>query len=151
MMSRMRGFEFTCAYIQQDLNLPTRSTPGSAGYDIASAIDMVLSPGTMALIPTGIKAYMQQDEYLGLHIRSSLAVKSGLRLANGQGIIDADYYNNPDNEGHILLAVVNGGSATVNITKGMRLAQGIFYKYLVTDQDDLVKKESRRGGIGSTG
>ena len=150
-MSRSRGFELTCEYAEQDLNLPTRSTPGSAGYDIASAVDMALSPGAMALIPTGIKAYMQQDEYLGLHIRSSLAVKSGLRLANGQGIIDADYYNNPDNEGHILLAVVNGGSATVNITKGMRLAQGIFYKFLVTDQDDLVKKESRRGGIGSTG
>jgi dUTP pyrophosphatase len=150
-MGRVRGFEFTSEYAEQDLNLPTRSTPGSAGYDISSAVDMVLSPGTMALIPTGIKAYMQQDEYLGLHIRSSLAVKSGLRLANGQGIIDADYYNNPDNEGHILLAVVNGGSAAVNITKGMRLAQGIFYKFLVTDQDDLVKKESRRGGIGSTG
>ena len=151
MSRRVRGFEFTSAYVEKGLNLPTRSTPGSAGYDISSAIDTALSSGTMTLIPTGLKAYMQPDEYLGLHIRSSLAVKSGLRLANGQGIIDSDYYNNPDNEGHILLAVCNGGPDTVVVTKGMRLAQGIFYKYLLTDQDHLEKKESRRGGIGSTG
>ncbi len=151
MSRRVRGFEFTSAYVEKGLNLPTRSTPGSAGYDISSAIDTALSSGTMTLIPTGLKAYMQPDEYLGLHIRSSLAVKSGLRLANGQGIIDSDYYNNPDNEGHILLAVFNGGPDTVIVTKGMRLAQGIFYKYLLTDQDHLEKKESRRGGIGSTG
>ena len=151
MSRRVRGFEFTSAYVEKGLNLPTRSTPGSAGYDISSAIDTALSSGTMTLIPTGLKAYMQPDEYLGLHIRSSLAVKSGLRLANGQGIIDSDYYNNPDNEGHILLAVFNGGPDTVIVTKGMRIAQGIFYKYLLTDQDHLEKKESRRGGIGSTG
>lgn len=151
MSRRVRGFEFTSAYVEKGLNLPTRSTPGSAGYDISSAIDTALSSGTMTLIPTGLKAYMQPDEYLGLHIRSSLAVKSGLRLANGQGIIDSDYYNNPDNEGHILLAVFNGGPDTMIVTKGMRLAQGIFYKYLLTDQDHLEKKESRRGGIGSTG
>ena len=150
-MDRVRGFDFTSSYRERGLNLPTRSTPGSAGYDISSAVDTVLAPGDMTLIPTGIKVYMQQDEYLGLHIRSSLAVKYGLRLANGQGVIDADYYDNPDNEGHILLALVNGGSGAVNITKGMRLAQGIFYKYLLADSDELAAKESRSGGIGSTG
>ena len=150
-MARIRGFEFTGAFQEMALSLPTRSTPGSAGYDIASAIDTQLSPGAMTLVPTGIKAYMLQDEYLGLHIRSSLAVKFGLRLANGQGIIDSDYYNTPDNDGHILLALVNDGSRIVNITCGMRLAQGIFYKYLLVDEDHLTVKESRSGGIGSTG
>ena len=150
-MARIRGFELTGAYQEKHLSLPVRSTPGSAGYDIASAIDTQLPPGIMTLVPTGIKAYMLQDEYLGLHIRSSLAVKFGLRLANGQGIIDSDYYNNPDNEGHILLALVNGGSQSVRITCGMRLAQGIFYKYLLADEDHLTGKELRGGGIGSTG
>ena len=92
---------------------------------------------------------MQPDEYLGLHIRSSLAVKSGLRLANGQGIIDSDYYNNPDNEGHILVAVYNHGCESFQLEKGTRIAQGIFMKYLITDHD--AADGLRTGGIGSTG
>ena len=150
-MKRLRGFERVVAYQTEALVLPVRSTPGSAGYDLASAVDRVLAPGEIALIPTGVKAYMQHDEYLGLHIRSSLAVKLGLKLANGQGIIDSDYYNNSDNEGHILLAIVNGSDAPVTILRGMRLAQGIFYKYLLADDDSLATKDSRSGGIGSTG
>ena len=105
----------------------------------------------MALIPTGLKAYMQPDEYLAIHIRSSLAVKQRLVLANSQGIIDADYYNNADNEGHILIALLNGGSQDVAVSAGMRIAQGIFCKYLLTDRDELTGKEERTGGIGSTG
>lgn len=150
-MKRVRGFECVSAYKAERIILPSRSTPGSAGYDLAAAVDLVLAPGDTALIPTGIKAYMLPDEYLGLHIRSSLAVKYSLRLANGQGIVDSDYYNNPDNEGHILLAVVNCGSAHAAIQRGMRLAQGIFYKYLLADGDHLTAKEVRNGGIGSTG
>ena len=150
-MKRIRGFECIGDYAAEQLALPSRSTPGSAGYDLAAAVDLVLAPGDTALIPTGVKAYMQPDEYLGLHIRSSLAVRCGLRLANGQGIIDSDYYNNPENEGHIVLAVINGGSAPATIQRGMRLAQGIFYKYLLADGDHLTAKEARNGGIGSTG
>ena len=148
---RNRGFEVVSAYKKEDIALPQRKTQGSAGYDLAAATTTIIAPGEVVLVPTGLKAYMAAGEYLGLHIRSGLATKQKLCLVNGQGIVDADYYNNPDNEGHILLAVCNGGPDTVVVTKGMRLAQGIFYKYLLTDQDHLEKKESRRGGIGSTG
>ena len=150
-MMRQRGFEFVTAFAAAGLNLPTRSTPGSAGYDIAAAENVCLRVGERVLVPTGIKAYMQTDEYLGIHIRSSLAVKQGLFLANSQGIIDADYYNNPDNEGHILIALVNGGKKDVVIESGMRIAQGVFCKYLLTDSDAGEKKDARVGGIGSTG
>jgi len=150
-MKRQRGFEFVRDFAAAELTLPSRSTPCSAGYDIAAAAALEIAPGALVLIPTGIKAYMLQDEYLGLHIRSSLAVKFGLRLANGQGIIDSDYYNNPDNEGHILLTMVNDGVEEVTIHQGMRLAQGIFYKYLLADGDGHSDKELRAGGIGSTG
>ena len=150
-MMRQRGFEFVTAFAAAGLKLPTRSTAASAGYDIAAATNVCLRVGERALVPTGIKAYMQPDEYLGIHIRSSLAVKQGLYLANSQGIIDADYYNNPDNEGHILIALVNGGKKDVVIETGMRIAQGIFCKYLLADDDTGTKKDARAGGIGSTG
>lgn len=148
---RQRGFEFVTEFAAAGLKLPTRSTAASAGYDIAAAANVCLRAGERALVPTGIKAYMQLDEYLGIHIRSSLAVKQGLYLANSQGIIDADYYNNPDNEGHILIALVNGGEQDVVIETGMRIAQGIFCQYLLTDGDNVTKKVARVGGIGSTG
>ena len=150
-MSRVRGFEIVAGYQDRGLSLPIRKTCASAGYDIAAAENVCLQPGEMALIPTGLKAYMQPDEYLAIHIRSSLAVKQRLVLANSQGIIDADYYNNPDNEGHILIALINGGSQDVVVSTGMRIAQGIFCKYLLTDQEDSTGKEERTGGIGSTG
>ena len=150
-MSRVRGFEIIAEYQDRGITLPIRITCASAGYDIAAAENVRLHAGEMALIPTGLKAYMQQDEYLAIHIRSSLAVKQRLVLANSQGIIDADYYNNADNEGHILIAVINGGSQDVVVTSGMRIAQGIFCKYLLTDQDEPTGKTERTGGIGSTG
>ena len=150
-MSRVRGFEIVAGYQDRGLSLPIRKTCASAGYGIAAAENVCLQPGEMALIPTGLKAYMQPDEYLAIHIRSSLAVKQRLVLANSQGIIDADYYNNPDNEGHILIALINGGSQDVVVSTGMRIAQGIFCKYLLTDQEDSTGKEERTGGIGSTG
>ena len=150
-MSRVRGFEIIADYQDRGILLPVRKTCASAGYDIAAAENVCLQAGEMALIPTGLKAYMQPDEYLAIHIRSSLAVKQRLVLANSQGIIDADYYDNPDNEGHILIALINGGSQDVVVSTGMRIAQGIFCKYLLTDRDELTGKEERTGGIGSTG
>jgi dUTP pyrophosphatase len=146
---RNRGFELITDYRDSGLPLPERKTAASAGYDIVAAADILLPPGKVTLIPTGIKAYMQPDEYLGIHIRSGLAVKHALSLVNGQGVIDADYYNNPGNEGHILIAVINHGAAAVRIGRGERIAQGIFYKYLRADDDAAAA--GREGGLGSTG
>lgn len=148
---KLRGFEIISAYKNAGLKLPQRKTPLSAGYDIEAAEDMLLNPKTVSMIPTGLKAYMQDDEYLGIHIRSGLAVKQYLSLINGQGIIDADYYNNAQNEGHIIIAIYNHSSEQVKIKKGDRIAQGIFYKYLKADHDRPEACTIRTGGFGSTG
>jgi dUTP pyrophosphatase len=145
----VRGFQIISQYLGCEIILPVRKTGLSAGYDLAAGQDATLPPGKVTLVPTGLKAYMANDEYLGIHIRSGLAVKQNLSLINGQGIIDADYYNNPDNEGHILIAIYNHSDQSVVITKGTRLAQGIFYKYLIADND--CPGGERLGGLGSTG
>ncbi len=148
---RIRGFEPISGYSGKELLLPKRKTVYSAGYDIYSAEDATLLALTTTLIPTGLKAYMQPDEYLGLHMRSGLAVKYNLSLINGQGIIDADYYNNESNEGHILIAVFNHNPKEIFISKGTRIVQAIFYKYLIADGDNEQGKMKRIGGLGSTG
>jgi dUTP pyrophosphatase len=148
---RLRGFELISGYENKDILIPTRKTKYSAGYDIAAAEDVILTSATVTLVPTGIKAYMQSDEYLGIHIRSGLSIKNSLSLVNGQGIIDADYYNNTENEGHIFIAVFNYNSQNITINKGTRIAQGIFYKYLLTDMDENSQFSTRTGGLGSTG
>ena len=92
---------------------------------------------------------MNYDEYLAIHIRSSMAIKRHLMLVNSTGIIDSDYYNNEENEGHILIALINMGKEEVQLEKGERVAQGIFSKYLIATDDDATG--IRTGGIGSTG
>lgn len=146
---KQRGFEIVSTYQGQGIRLPQRKTVCSAGYDIESAATVHVTPNGIAIVPTGLKAYMQPNEYLGVHIRSGLAVKNQIAMINAQGIIDADYYNNSTNEGHILLALMNFGAETFLIEKGMRIAQGIFYTYLTTDDDQA--DGERRGGFGSTG
>jgi dUTP pyrophosphatase len=146
---KKRGFEWIKSYSDTSLPLPQRSTAHSAGYDLASVIDVILKPNEVTLVPTGLKAYMQDNEYLGIHIRSSLAVKKHICLINSQGIIDGDYYNNADNEGHIFVALLNFGMTTINLPKYTRIAQGIFYHFLVADDDTAAAE--RTGGFGSTG
>lgn len=145
----IRGFEVITAYEDKDIHLPTRKTTESAGYDLECAEAVTLAPGELKLIPTGIKAFMAYDEYFAIHIRSSMAIKRRLALVNSTGIIDSDYYNNEDNEGHIMIAVLNYGTEPVHLEKGERVAQGIFSKYLITNDDDATGV--RTGGIGSTG
>ena len=109
---------------------------------------IAISKGT--LVKTGIKAYCESDEYVGLHNRSSSYNKLGLMLANNSAVIDADYCGNDKNDGHILLNFINFGFSEIKIEKGQKIAQAIFYKYIKTDND---KKSNtvRRGGWGSTG
>lgn len=145
----IRGFEVVTAFEDKDIHLPKRKTSESAGYDIESADTVTIGPKEVAIVPTGIKAFMNFDEYLAIFIRSSMAIKRHLMLVNSTGIIDSDYYNNEDNEGHIMIALYNMGDAPVTLEKGERVAQGIFTKYLMTSDDDSTG--IRTGGIGSTG
>ena len=129
--------------------IPTRATQNSAGYDFYLLEDLVLKPGEIKKVSTGIKVAMNNDEVLMIYIRSSLGFKYNLRLCNGTGIIDSDYYNNVDNEGHILIAIQNEETNFLNLKKNDRFVQGIFVKYLTVDNEKNIK-EKRSGGIGST-
>ena len=81
---KVRGFEKITKYAAVEFPMPERKTQKSAGYDICLPEDIELLPGKLQLVPTGIKAYMQDDEYLGVHIRSSIAVKKHISLVNNQ-------------------------------------------------------------------
>jgi len=146
----MRKFEVVTKYLNQGVTIPLRATDHSAGYDLASIEDVTIQPSEIKLIPTGLKAKMGQHEALFVFPRSSLAIKKGLMMSNGVGVIDADYYGNPDNEGHIMVPVINIKQEPVTITKGERIAQGIFLSYLKTE-DDFAGNVSRLGGFGSSG
>lgn len=151
-MDRKRGFEIAKGFEDANINLPIRSTKNSAGYDIEAAEDVVIpafKPGQKpVLVKTGLKAYMQSDEVLILANRSSNPGKKGLILANSIGVVDSDYYGNPDNDGHIMFAFFNFKDEDIEIKKGERIGQGMFQKYLVTDND--IAGGERTGGFGST-
>lgn len=174
-----RGFKIISSKINQGLHLPQRQTSQAAGYDFEAAEDFVLpsiwkgnflkalwslhqqkklnaEELTAAdsclkpyLVPTGIKAYMQPDEFLLLANRSSGPLKRRLILPNGIGIVDADYYNNDSNEGEIFFQLVNYGLRDYRIKKGERIGQGIFMPYLVAD-GEAQPTTKRTGGFGST-
>lgn len=130
-----------------DAVIPTRATKGSAGYDFTVAEDTYCHPGKVTYVPTGIKMQIDEGYDLRLSLRSSAPKKFGILLANGIGIIDSDYYNNPDNEGHIMFAIIPIQD-TVLLRKGTRIGQGVIEKYGLTD-DDYVET-IRTGGWGST-
>lgn len=172
-MSRVRGFEAVSKY--SDVKLPESATKDSAGYDFFALEDVII-PSLVrgylgqelngvniesvedilpnleyvkpTLVPTGVKAYMQEGEVLKLYNRSSAPIKKQLILPNSVGIIDGDYYNNEGNEGHIFFQFINIGPNDVIIKAGEAIGQGIFIPYLVADSgngDDV-----RVGGFGST-
>lgn len=132
-----------------EYNLPKRSTKYSAGYDFVTLTDFTINPNEIKLIPTGIKADMNDNEVLMIYIRSSLGFKFNIRMCNGTGIIDKDYYNNKDNEGHIFVKLQNEGNTPKEFKKGENIVQGIFLNYLTVDNEMEITKE-RVGGVGST-
>ena len=146
----MRNFEIVKQYAHLNPILPKRATNQSAGYDLSSIEDIIIEPYAIALVKTGLKAYMPSNEALFVFPRSSLAIKKGLVMSNSVGVIDADYYNNPDNEGHIMVPLMNIKDQPVQINKGERIAQGIFLKYGLT-ADDEPENGVRIGGFGSSG
>ena len=149
---RKRGFEVVKGYEDKGINLPVRKTKHSAAYDIEAAEEVVLPSFKQGmkpiLIPTGLKAYMQSDEVLLIVPRSSGPKKQGISFPHNVGVIDSDYYNNPDNEGHIFVQCINLKDEDVVIKKGEAVAQAIFQKYLTVDDDNA--EGIRTGGFGST-
>ena len=149
---RKRGFEVVKGYEDKGINLPVRKTKHSAAYDIEAAEKIVLPSFKKGmkptLIPTGLKAYMQSDEVLLIVPRSSGPKKQGISFPHNVGVIDSDYYNNSDNEGHIFVQCINLKDEDVVIKKGEAVAQAIFQKYLTVDDDNA--EGERTGGFGST-
>lgn len=161
----MRRFE-KVKRIEDNIKMPERSTENSAGYDF-KASESTLIPSIWGkvwtlffgkakelkleptLIKTGIKACFEKDEVLKLYNRSSNPFKKGLILANGVGIIDSDYYGNPDNDGEIMFAFYNFLPWDITIEAGEKIGQGVFSKFLLVDSDNATGK--RTGGFGSTG
>lgn len=152
MMNKLRGFEVAKGFEDQNINLPIRKTKNSAGYDIEAAEDCIVpsfkNGMNPTLVKTGIKAYMQEDEVLILANRSSNPKKKGLILSNSIGVVDADYYGNQDNDGHIMFAFYNIKEEDITIKKGECIGQGIFQKFLKVDNDNV--QGERTGGFGST-
>lgn len=178
-MVKTRGFEVVSKYQDQNIAMPKRQTLASAGYDLAAAEDVVIPSiwrlnfvrifrlirnGHQLyeqdyeeaeqvlkpfLIPTGVKAYMPENEFLLLANRSSNTFKRNLCLPNGIGVVDADYYNNPANEGELFAQIINYGVRPIKILKGQRIAQGIFMQYQKID-GDLPVNQPRINGFGST-
>ena len=156
--------------------LPVRKTANSAGYDFVVSEDIVVPSWYIktdgmpiyiptfdlgevqtyikdhdlrpTLVPTHVKCKLDPDQYLELSARSSTPLKYLLLLANGVGIIDADYYNNPDNEGHIYFQFINFSPYDIQLRAGDQIGQGIIRKYEITE-DDAAAGE-RAGGFGST-
>jgi dUTP pyrophosphatase len=161
-----RGFEFIDpkfrdftpeveAELEVVLQLPKRATQHSAAYDIFASLPkyetIYIEPGEKQYIPTNIKAYMWPTEVLLMWPRSSQGIKLDLMLANTTGVIDSDYCDNPDNDGHIGIFLRNVGTERAEIKAGDRIAQCMFTTYLIVDGelfDDLPK---RVGGVGHTG
>ena len=152
-MRKIRGFQIAKGWEGKNINLPIRKTAKSAGYDVEAAEDTIIpvfeNGCKPTLIHTGLKAYCQDDEWYMLANRSSNPGKKKLVLANGIGIIDADYYCNPDNDGEFLFAYYNIGTEDLQIKKGEIIGQVVFQKFLVVDNDNA--SGERTGGFGSTG
>lgn len=174
----MSHFEIVSKYKDKNIHLPERKTAQSAGYDFEVAEDILVpsyiksmrtlgsSYGKEALtleemsgvtkmtgikpvlVPTGVKAYLEPGTYLELSVRSSTPLKQWLILANGVGIIDADYVDNTQNEGEIFFQVINLSPYDLLLKKGDRIGQGIIHKYEVIEGD--VASGTRSGGFGST-
>lgn len=166
---KKRGFEICKDYIDKDINLPIRKTKNSVGYDIEAAEDTVIPSiwknifGNFSkfikgdkeyleikptLVKTGLKSYFGEDEVLMLANRSSNPGKKGLILANSLGIIESDYYGNPDNDGHLMYAYYNFFPVDITIKKHDTIGQAYFQNFLKVDND--VAEGVRTGGFGST-
>ena len=149
-----RGFKVVKDEIRRypglEITMPKRATKNSAGYDICTPVDILIpAHGISEAIQTDIKAYMPEDEVLIIVPRSSIGFKKGLMLINTVGVIDSDFFENPESDGNISFKFKNLTGKEVIIKAGERVMQGIFIKYNTTDDDNCIS--DRIGGIGSSG
>lgn len=148
----MARFEKVKNRESEDIKLPERSTKCSAGYDFYAIEDVTVPYNTITYVKTGVKIKMQEDEYLMLCNRSSNPKKKGLILINGVGIIDSDYYGNPDNDGEICFAFISINPNGTIIKKDEKIGQGVLQKFMKTENDfSSNPTATRSGGFGSTG
>lgn len=135
--------------ITEDIKLPERSTLNSAGYDFFAIEDVTIPAKKLTRVMTGVKCELMPNQVLILANRSSNPSKKGLILANGIGVVDADYYGNPDNDGEMGFEFYNILDEDIVIKKGEKLGQGIIIKFDKTEDDYVIK--TRESGWGSTG
>lgn len=127
--------------------LPIRATKSSCGYDFVSIENVVIKPGEVVMIPTGYKAKFRENEVLLIVVRSSLGIRHNVRMCNQVAVVDSDYYNNEENEGHLFVVLQNEGERDFVLNQGDRYCQGIFLNFLTCGEDVV---GVRGGGIGST-
>ena len=146
-----RGFEIVRnnmrKFPRSEIKLPTRGTSKAMAYDFYANDTYIVKPNEIVKIWTDVKAYMGDNECLILNVRSSMGGK--FMLANTSGWIDADYYSNKDNDGNIGVFLKNISDNTLVIEKGDRIAQGVFFNFLLADNGNT--DEVRNGGFGSSG
>ena len=143
-----KDWNFDCP-APAEIRLPRRATSGSAGYDFFAPAAFELAPGETILLPTGVRAKMDDGWVLMLFPRSGLGFKYRLQLNNTVGVIDSDYFY-AKNEGHIMLKLTNDSNEgkTLSVAAGDAVAQGVFLPYGITADDDA--EGVREGGFGST-
>ena len=141
------GTRLDGAMAVEEIPMPKRATAGSAGYDFVSPLEVTIPAGGTALIPTGVRAEMEQGWVLMLFPRSSLGFRHAVRLSNTVGIIDSDYAF-AKNEGHIMVKLRNPLSEPVTIGRGDRFCQGVFLPFGTAEEDEVLTE--RTGGFGST-
>ena len=136
----------------ENIKIPVRKTKYSAGYDICTPIDITIPSGQRRVIPTGIKAVFEDDEmeswHLQMYVRSSVGIKDGVVLTNGTGVVDSDYFK-AENDGDMMLALMNTSDKLVKYKAGDRICQAVFMIHGLTSDDKAVG--DRLGGVGSTG
>lgn len=138
--------------LYDDIKLPKRATKYSAGYDFYVSGDTPLPSGGSAVIPTGIRWVCDKEEdknkVLQIYPRSGIGFRTGVRLMNTVGIIDADYWEG-NNEGHIMVKLYNPMNASFEAKDGDAIVQGVITEYHTCDDEEEIV-EKRTGGMGST-
>ena len=146
----LRTMNVRITRLDASVALPSYQTAGAAGFDLAASVEMTIAPGEVALVPTGLVMEIPAGHFLGVFARSSTPLKRGLMVANGVGIVDADYCGPKD---EIKIQVYNFTAAAVTVNAGDRLAQGMIIQFQRADwhETDAAAADVSRGGFGSTG